>query len=161
MTGLNTPDPLYLVADEGGVAEKFAVLCRAAGLAAEVVQELPDSARKVVFLSGLDDFDAPDGQANAIALNYRAFETACVLGANLHQGEGLFVTVQDSGGDFGFTTDLGAGCWSAGLAALAKTAGREWPLAAIKAIDLERAGRSPEALAQALFDELTQGGPEV
>ncbi len=161
MTGLNTPDPLYLVADEGGVAEKFAVLCRAAGLAAEVVQELPDSGRKVVFLSGLDDFDAPDGQANAVALNYRAFEAARVLGANLHQGEGLFVTVQDSGGDFGLTTDLSAGCWSAGLAALAKTAGREWPLAAVKAIDLERAGRSPEALAQALFDELTQGGPEV
>jgi NADP-dependent 3-hydroxy acid dehydrogenase YdfG len=41
-----------------------------------------------------------------------------------------------------------------------KTAALEWPKAACKAIDLQRGGRSADALAQAIVEELLGGGPE-
>jgi NAD(P)-dependent dehydrogenase (short-subunit alcohol dehydrogenase family) len=72
----------------------------------------------------------------------------------------VFVTVQDTGGNFGMS-GCGVRAWLAGLPGLVKTAVHEWPQVSLKAIDLEAAGRSPEALASALLAELLAGGPEV
>jgi hypothetical protein len=51
--------------------------------------------------------------------------------------------------------------WLAGLPALVKTAALEWPRASLKAIDLERADRTPVQLATAIADELLAGGGEI
>src|SRR5699024_6849603 len=69
-----------------------------------------------------------------------------------------FVTVQDTGGDFGLSGSPRA--WLGGLPGLVKTAAQEWPKAGLRAIDLERGGREPAALAEALADELLGGGVE-
>jgi NAD(P)-dependent dehydrogenase (short-subunit alcohol dehydrogenase family) len=47
------------------------------------------------------------------------------------------------------------------VAALTKTAGDEWPKASTKAIDLERAHRQHDELAEAIVAELFAGGPEL
>jgi NADP-dependent 3-hydroxy acid dehydrogenase YdfG len=73
---------------------------------------------------------------------------------------GLFVTVQDTGGDFGLQSDPGARAWLGGLAGLAKTAAQEWPQAVVRAIDLASA-LPPETVAARLAQELLQGGAEL
>ena len=51
--------------------------------------------------------------------------------------------------------------WLGGLAALARTAAKEWPRASVKAIDCATAGRSPAAVADAIVAELLTGGATV
>ena len=48
--------------------------------------------------------------------------------------------------------------WLGGLAALARTAAKEWPRASVKAIDCAMTGRSPAAVASAIVAELLTGG---
>jgi KR domain/Polyketide synthase dehydratase len=91
-------------------------------------------------------------------LNRRAFRNARAAAAHLKNG-GAYVTVQDTGGDFGLSGSARA--WTAGLSALAKTAAQEWPKAAVRSIDLEVAGRGAERVAQALCVELLSGGFEL
>ena len=79
----------------------------------------------------------------------------------LRAERGLFVTVQDTGGAFGLADMDPRRAWLAGLPALVKTAALEWPKASLKAIDLERGGRAPEAIAIAIADELLEGGGEI
>ena len=74
---------------------------------------------------------------------------------------GVFVTVQDTGGDFGCSGAEPGRSWLGGLAGLARTAAREWPAASVKAIDCARAGRSPEQVADAVVAELLTGGPAL
>jgi NADP-dependent 3-hydroxy acid dehydrogenase YdfG len=74
----------------------------------------------------------------------------------------FFVTVQDTGGDFGLSgyrtgTDPGR-AWLGGSAALARTAAKEWPASSVKAIDVATAGRSPAETADAIVGELLTGG---
>ena len=71
----------------------------------------------------------------------------------------MFITVQDTGGDFGLAGNNRA--WLGGLSGLAKTASLEWPDASVRAIDIERGERAPEAIAQALGDEIWLGGSEL
>jgi NAD(P)-dependent dehydrogenase (short-subunit alcohol dehydrogenase family) len=73
----------------------------------------------------------------------------------------VFVTLQDTGGDFGLAGRAGARAWSGGLAGLAKTAAAEWPEASAKAIDVERDGASPEAVAAKVVEELLLGGTDL
>lgn len=67
------------------------------------------------------------------------------------------MTVQDTGAAFGMAPMDARRAWLAGLPALVKTAGQEWPKASLKAVDLERGGREPQALAKALAAELLEG----
>ena len=62
---------------------------------------------------------------------------------------GVFVTVQDTGGGFGLADPDPRRAWLGGFAALARTAAQEWPAAAVKAIDCQRGGRGPDAIAAA------------
>jgi NAD(P)-dependent dehydrogenase (short-subunit alcohol dehydrogenase family) len=71
------------------------------------------------------------------------------------------VTLQDTGGDFGLSGRAGARAWSGGLAGLAKTAGAEWTEVSAKAIDVERDGASPDAVAARVVEELLLGGTDV
>jgi NADP-dependent 3-hydroxy acid dehydrogenase YdfG len=71
---------------------------------------------------------------------------------------GVFVTVQDTGGCFGLEDPDPRRAWLGGLAALGRTAAKEWPSVAVKAIDCQRGDRDPDAVATAIVDELRTGG---
>ena len=151
--------PLYLIGHDV-LAATLAATLRTRGLNAHAVSTLPDAAIACVYLGGMRtavDIDA------AIAVNFEAFQIARTLAAKLSGKGGLFVTVQDTGGDFGLADGAtGANsAWLAGLPALIKTCALEWPRASVKAIDLASAGRPLTALAEAIADELLQGGGEL
>ncbi|AUX20363.1 beta-ketoacyl synthase [Sorangium cellulosum] len=124
----------------------------ARGIAAEHAPAVPRGARGAVFLGGLRDFATVD---EALAVHREAFLAAQAIAAS----PALFVTVQDTGGDFGLAGSDRA--WASGLPGLVKTAALEWPAASCRAIDLERSGRSAGDLADAIAAELLSGGVEL
>src|SRR5262249_58460287 len=87
-----------------------------------------------------------------------AFKAARNVAASMGERGGVFVTVQDTGGCFGLADPDPQRAWLGGLAALTRTASKEWPLAAVKAIDCHRGDRSSDAIAAAIVDELLTGG---
>ncbi|WP_437690368.1 SDR family NAD(P)-dependent oxidoreductase [Sorangium sp. So ce176] len=124
----------------------------ARGIAAEYAHAVPRGARGAVFLGGLRDFATVD---EALAVHREAFLAAQAIAAS----PALFVTVQDTGGDFGLSGSDRA--WTGGLPGLAKTAALEWPDASCRAIDIERAGRPAAELAEDIATELFSGGVEL
>ena len=140
---------ILVVPDDSGVAEALVTELKGAGLSVKLGEAVGNE-RAVIFLAGLSDADGD--AADRIAM--RAFQAARVVANDC----AAFVTVQDTGGDFGLS---GTGNpWMGGLAGLAKTAAIEWPNAGVKAIDLQRGGRTPKELAKALSLELLAGGTE-
>ncbi|WP_437914880.1 SDR family NAD(P)-dependent oxidoreductase [Sorangium sp. So ce302] len=124
----------------------------ARGIAAEYAPAVPRGARGAVFLGGLRELATAD---EALTVHREAFLAAQAIAAK----PALFVTVQDTGGDFGLAGSDRA--WIGGLTGLVKTAALEWPEASCRAIDLERAGRSDGELAEAITSELLSGGVEL
>ncbi|MBW1883213.1 MAG: SDR family oxidoreductase, partial [Deltaproteobacteria bacterium] len=101
---------------------------------------------------------------DATRVNREAFDVARAVAAQFQEmeaGGGVFVTVQDTGGAFGTSDFEAPRAWLAGCAGLARTVAQEWPGASVKAIDLERAGRSAEQIAAAIVEELVSGGPDL
>ena len=147
------------VTDDGaGVADGLVACLAEAGVAARRVPEVPADASGAILLDGLRRMaDATEAER----VNRDAFAAARVLSPRATETGVLFVTVQDTGGDFGLSGRAGHRAWSAGLTALAKTAAREWPRASVRAIDIESGGRSPALVARALAGELLGGGPEL
>ncbi len=147
--------PLVITDGGTGIASHVADGLKAHGLWATVGSEIPQDACGVIFLGGLREMSTP---AEALAVHHEAFQAAKTLAQRLRGGDaGVFVTVQDTGGDFGTSGRAGVRAWSGGLAALTRTAAKEWPTASVKAIDCERAGRTPEAVAEAIVAELLTG----
>ena len=146
--------PVYITDDGAGLNELVAARLRERHIDAHAVAEAPAGAERVVELGGLRDVASID---DAVAANASAFRTARVVAQGTPT---LLVTVQDTGGAFGLQPIPTHREYLAGLAALARTARQEWPDAAIKTIDLERGNRSPDAVAEALANELVRGGPE-
>lgn len=150
---------IIAVTDDGnGIAELVVERLRLEGIDAVKTDRISSDVSGVIFLGGLRNFPDID---SAIAVNVEAFRTAQLVANYFNENGGLFVAVQDTGGDFGLsghTDEYRA--WSAGLAGLVKTAGCEWPKAAVKVIDLERQCRSKAEIAAALVGELLFGGPE-
>ncbi len=156
---------LLITSDGTSLAAKLAAALGRRGIEAAAVEELSktngSAPRGVIVLAGPPEFSDVD---TAVAVNRRAFEAARKLAPileNARHGEGLFVTVQDTGGAFGTTAFDAVRAWSAGPAALARTVAQEWPGVAVKAIDLERGTRSDDELAEILAVELTAGGPDL
>ena len=144
------------ITDDGlGIADALSELLIVRGYEAAVSYDVPAGIHAVICLAGLREFPS---RAAAIAANLSAFDVARAAATTIADG-GLFVTVQDTGGRFEPKDELRA--WAGGLSALAKTAALEWPQATVKAIDIEIAGRTPLHIAQALLNELLQGGPEL
>lgn len=147
------------VTDDGtGIAHALARHLTDMGTDARVVADVPDDANSVIFLGGLQDCPDP---ATALAVNREAFSVAQNVSRRFAAAGGFFATVQDTGGDFGLSGKDEISAWMAGLPGLIKTAAIEWPQATVKAIDLERCGRSPDELAQVILRELVEGGPEI
>ncbi len=149
---------LVITEDGGGVAAALGELLRARGCAVQVAKEVPAEARGVIYLGGLQE--VADVEA-ALAVSRDAFRAAQALARSSAQAPKLFVTVQDTGGDFGLRGSQPARAWLGGLPALAKTAAHEWPSASVKSIDLERGQRTAKALAAAVLTELLTGGTDL
>ncbi|MCP4599716.1 MAG: SDR family oxidoreductase, partial [Proteobacteria bacterium] len=158
MPMLNAIDSVAVTDDGTGVAEALASIMKANGIATEVVDEIPDDCSGLVFLGGLKKVK---NAAGAMDINKEAFLAAKKVAPRLAEQGGLFVTVQNTGGDFSLSGKNSKSVWLSGLSGLVKTAAIEWPKASVKAIDLERGRKSPKKLAEAIFKELANGGPEL
>ena len=153
--GLVAARKLVVTDDGSGVGTALIEKLGALGAKARLVHEIPADADAVIFLGGLR---AAPCIEDVVAVNREALRAARVVAARFAKEGGTFVTVQDTGGDFGLS-----GCeraWLAGPAALARTAAIEWPSAHVRAIDVDRVGRSPDKVAEALCAELLSGGVE-
>lgn len=155
MAGLHGSGRTVITEDGAGVAAALATELLHRGIHAEVLSEVPPDAQTVVFLGGLRPIDSV---AAALSVNREAFRAARALAPRAKANPSVFVTVQDTGGDFGLSGREPLRAWLGGLSALAATLQREWPDAAVKAIDCARGGRSPQAIAQAIATELCHGG---
>ncbi|MBK8286243.1 MAG: SDR family oxidoreductase [Ahniella sp.] len=130
------------------------------GIDAEAREPGPDCTA-LIELGGLQAVDSAD---QAMAIQARAFARARTIARGVGEAGGLYVTVQDTGGSFGLqpgTAAHPARSWLSGFPALVKTAALEWPKANLRAIDIDGAGRSAEAIAEALANELLAGGGEI
>jgi malonyl CoA-acyl carrier protein transacylase/NADP-dependent 3-hydroxy acid dehydrogenase YdfG len=160
--GLETPallgrEPVVVTSTGTALATAVVERLRALGVAAVAVESIPPDPGAVIFLGGLRDVRTIE---DAVKVNREAFAAARTVAGHFASKGGAFVTVQDTGGDFGLAGAGGVRAWLGGLSALAKTAAEEWPLASVRAIDLERGGRNDGALADALVVELLHGGVE-
>ena len=156
LRGIFTADCVWITDDGAGLASLLAEEISRHGVTARVAAEIPYDANAVVFLGGLRAVESIDA---AIAANREAFQIARTLAARFALVKsGIFVTVQDTGGDFGLRGHSNTRAWLGGVSALARTAALEWPHISVKAIDCELAGRDLKAAAQAICTELFEGG---
>ncbi|MFF1463199.1 SDR family NAD(P)-dependent oxidoreductase [Streptomyces sp. NPDC058330] len=126
------------------------------GVDATAVAEVPGGACGVVHLGALTGSGAPD---EAREVHRSVFRAARAVAARAAGRSGVFVTVQDTGGDFGLGGRAPGRAWLGGVAGLTRTAAKEWPEASVKAVDCERGGRDDEEVAEAIVRELLEGGP--
>lgn len=155
-----SPAGLYgsrlVVTDDGrGTGRLVADGLRARGVDAVAVDEVPADARAVVLLGGLAQAATWE---SAMALQREALRVCGGLAPVLEAEGGLLVVVQDSGGDFGLSGRHGERAWAGGLAALARTAAREWPRATVRAIDCEWGARTGRDVAEVIVREILNGG---
>jgi acyl transferase domain-containing protein len=150
MAGLGR-GPVVVTDDGAGLAHLVVNALAAHQIAAVAASEVTAGAAGVIFLGGMNTTGGVD-------VNRAAFRVARTVAARLAANGGAFVTVQDTGGDFGLGGRAGDRAWLGGLAGLALTAAREWPQAAVKAIDCERGGRADADVAAAIVNELLTGG---
>lgn len=162
--GTATPglfDGTVAITDDGaGVADTLAALLGDQGVKAVVIASSDIAAhRSLIHLGNLRPVSDP---AEAIALNRDAFESVKSFASNVSD-DGLLVVVDGHDGAFGTAHADPTRVWSSGITALARTAAIECPGLTVRAIDIERGNRSPEAIAAAIAVELLSGGhtPEV
>jgi acyl transferase domain-containing protein len=153
-----TSGPVVVTDDGAGIAPALVASLRSRGIDSRVVTQVPPQAGGLIFLGGLRELEC---EAAVLEVNRQAFHCARTLAQRLATAGGVLVTVQDTGGDFGLSGRAGERAWLGGLPGLVKSAAQEWPHARLRAIDIERAGREPGALAEALAEELLSGGPEL
>ncbi|MEU5426139.1 SDR family oxidoreductase [Streptomyces olivoreticuli] len=159
-SGLGMPGlgeaPLHVVDGGSGLAALVSERLNARGVLAETVEVLTPQARAVLLLGGLAEDLTRDAMLD---VQREAFIAARLVAPRFTEEGGVFVTVQDTGGDFGVGGSHGERAWLGGLVALVRTLAGEWPKAVLKAVDCARSGRSPQAVADAVVDELLHGGP--
>lgn len=159
--------PVCLLADNRGVAELLAPKLAAWGLSVQIVKpsvtgsyELPTTVAGCISLCGLNVYEAPTSDLY-LQENFTLFTAAAALGKQAVDKPSLFITVQDTGGSFGYETPAGDRFWRAGGPALVKTAAKEWFSTYAKAIDVESQSWDSAQIAETLFQEISCGGPEL
>ena len=160
VSGLTSIRTVEIISDGTGVAQALSMELEARGIQGLVVDNadsLTGTAQMVIYLGGLTPAITFE---DAVAINREAFKAATTMAEKFSTERGIFVTVQDTGGDFGMS-GAKTRAWLGGLAALVKTAQKEWTLSTARAIDIERGERLPGDIARAIADELWQGGAEV
>jgi NADP-dependent 3-hydroxy acid dehydrogenase YdfG/acyl carrier protein len=151
------PQMTVVIAGEGaGLAQPLAEALQQAGL---VVLPRAEAARAqaLVALHALDAAPTPELVAQR---HLDAFASARDFAAGQARSQGSFITVQDTGGDFGLSGQAGRGAWLGGVAGIAKTAAAEWPGVQVRVIDLERASQASGQLARRLATELLAGSAD-
>lgn len=157
--------PVAVVDDASGMASLLAGKLVSSGVNAFPVTsaDLPAGTRGVIFLGALRSSLGRDAfmHVNREAFRYaHAFAQLQPEDTSEDSG-GIFISVQDTGGDFGLSGISGERAWSGGLPGLIKTAALEWPHIVVKAIDLECGGRSLDDLADCLAEEILGAGREL
>ncbi|WP_203918839.1 type I polyketide synthase, partial [Rugosimonospora africana] len=147
--------PITVVDGGSGLAPAVVARLYGDGITAAVGDLPAHDAWGVVLLGGLAPVWDPE-QAGSVSR--AAFQAARSVAAGMGERGGVFVTVQDTGGFFGLDDPDPRRAWLGGIAALARTAAKEWPLAAVKAIDCQLGDRGSDAIAAAIVDELLTGG---
>ena len=109
-------------------------------------------------MDSLKDIDSEDA---AIAICKKAFRIAHRISPILSKDGGIFITVQNTNGDFGLSGATTPNVFLGGIPGLVKTAALEWPKASVKSIDVNKSNKTDEEIADLLFKELTEGGPEI
>ena len=140
-----------LISDDRGVAALLQGMLQRAGYEASVQPR--GRAGCLIDLRALNEVRSVE---EAIEIQRSMFVTARAFVGDEAQA---YVTVQDTGGDFGLS-GAGVRAWLAGVASLTKTVGLEHPKCSVRAIDVAWTD-SAHAVAQRLFTELVDGGPEV
>jgi acyl transferase domain-containing protein/NAD(P)-dependent dehydrogenase (short-subunit alcohol dehydrogenase family)/acyl carrier protein len=158
MPGIFEAASLCITQDSAGVAEALSHELAKNGVTAGVVGKIPEGCDGLIFLDGLKKITTLD---EAVDVNRNAFLAAKQLADRLSTSGGVFVTVQNTGGDFGLSGKTGMRAWLAGIPGLVKTAGMEWPKASVKAIDIDPGRRPAEKIARSICAELLAGGPEL
>lgn len=159
MAGLGAVGELALVGGDPALATALVDALSAHGIAAAAYADRPPrAARGVIFLGAMATALDADG---ALAVNRQAFDAVRASSVASTDGETLFVTVQDTDGDFGLGGGTGDRVWLTGLTGLVKTLRRERPGLCAKAIDVARGDRSADDVASLVVAELVAGGPEV
>ena len=157
MPGLRDLETVYVVAHDVDAAPRLVELLREQDVAAKLVESLPEGAESAIIMDGLRSVTSLE---EAMAINEATLMTAKQLTAN-DGSPRLFVTIQNTGGDFRSAGGSRERSWLAGAGALAKTADAEWPEASVKAIDIDADDLDVEAQATLIADELLHGGPEL
>ena len=158
MKGLAPGKKIVITDDRTGVAQALEKTLTQRGLHVRVVNTIPDDADGVICLEGLSKTHRIE---DALAINREIFCHANKVASRFTDPGGLFVTVQDTGGDFGIETVVKHRYWLSGLTGLVKTAAIEWPEASVKAMDIHTGKRSPADIAADIENELFNGGPEI
>jgi acyl transferase domain-containing protein/NADP-dependent 3-hydroxy acid dehydrogenase YdfG len=147
--------PITVVDGGSGLGQAVVAQLGAHGITAAVGDMPAHDAWGAILLGGLSPVSDPE-QAGSVSR--AAFRAARNVAGSMAERGGVFVTVQDTGGCFGLADPDPRRAWLAGLAALTRTAAKEWPLAAVKAIDCQRGDRGAAAIAGAIVSELLTGG---
>jgi NAD(P)-dependent dehydrogenase (short-subunit alcohol dehydrogenase family) len=157
LRGLLAAGPIDIVDDGSGYGQQITGRLQKLGVNARLVPQVSSDATGVIFARGLAVVRTQD---EAIAVQRDAWNAARSL-AKSRRDDCVFVTLQDTGGDFGLSGRAGERAWSGGLAGLAKTAAAEWPDASVKAIDVACAGADADVVAAQVVSELFCGGSDV
>lgn len=148
---------LVVVPASSALAEPLAEALRERGLRVKTAERADAHCAGLVYLgASLDEVRVAAGSENVVD----AVMAAAEIAPRLAMDGGLFVTIENLGGDFGIGGS-GDRAWGSGLAGLAGTAAREWPKARVKAIDIDSGRRSPADAAAALADEILNGDPAI
>jgi malonyl CoA-acyl carrier protein transacylase/NADP-dependent 3-hydroxy acid dehydrogenase YdfG len=143
---------LVIMPSRAPIASALAEAFSRHGVEAVLSDEADADAFGLVLIAG-DEGDAADHVISSVM-------AASAMAPRLKQSGGLFVTVEDLGGDFGLGGCVSDRAWRSGLAGLAGTARQEWPHASVKAIDIDLSRRDEADAAEALVQEILRGGPE-
>lgn len=146
-----------VITDEGtGLAEVLATKLAERGVNASVVFTVPSDAKAVIFLGAMRSVSSIDV---ALDVNREAFRAARAVASRFgSESGGVFINVQDTGGDFGLRGCDSTRAWLGGVSALVRTAALEWPNASVRTIDCERGDRDLEIIAEVICTELFEGG---
>ncbi len=123
------------------------------GVPARAADAVQPTDTAVVLVGGLEPVASAQAASDAVHDAFRAARTVAGVAR-------FFATVQDTGGALGRGNASPDRAVLGALTGLVKTAAQEWPDAALKAIDVERGGRSDGELAAAIAEELLLGGPD-
>jgi malonyl CoA-acyl carrier protein transacylase len=156
LAGLVGVERVVITDDSTGLAEALATKLAERGVHAGVVSTVPADADAVIFLGGMRPVSTIDV---AVDVNREAFRAARAVASRFASKHGgVFINVQDTGGDFGLRGSDSTRAWLGGVSALVRTAALEWPDASVRTIDCERGDRDPSSIADAICAELFEGG---